>query len=91
MFCGVLVPYVVSGSLSKGRDWAQVWVESDECKERLREQPKRRPLNAAMDLMVVVQTGEKTVIVGKAPGVMKERRSDGAALAKVLKTRSQMA
>ncbi|KAE8538371.1 hypothetical protein D1P53_004724 [Cryptococcus gattii VGV] len=28
---------IVSGSRSNGRDWAQVWVESDECKERLRE------------------------------------------------------
>ncbi|KIR36661.1 ABC transporter [Cryptococcus deuterogattii MMRL2647] len=28
---------IVSGSLSNERDWAQVWVESDECKERLRE------------------------------------------------------
>lgn len=28
---------IVSGSLSNGRDWAQVWIESDECKERLRE------------------------------------------------------
>lgn len=28
---------IVSGDLSKGRDWAQIWLESDECKERARE------------------------------------------------------
>lgn len=28
---------IVPGSLSNGRDWAQVWIESDECKELLRE------------------------------------------------------
>ncbi|WWD20474.1 hypothetical protein CI109_104950 [Kwoniella shandongensis] len=28
---------IVSGELSKGRDWAQVWLDSDECQERRKE------------------------------------------------------
>ncbi|OWZ67668.1 hypothetical protein AYX14_01471 [Cryptococcus neoformans] len=47
---------IVSGDLSKGRDWAQVWLESDECKERARELEKLK--EAGANNITIVEGGE---------------------------------
>lgn len=47
---------IVSGDLSKGRDWAQVWLESDECKERARELEELK--EAGANNITIVESGE---------------------------------
>ncbi|KAK8853503.1 hypothetical protein IAR55_004210 [Kwoniella newhampshirensis] len=40
---------VVSGDLSKGRDWSKVWLESDECKTMMREIEDLKKSSTEMD------------------------------------------